>query len=109
KRCSLELTLGKYFLPEYPVPEGMTEAEYFEKISFEGLDRRLAKILDPEDPEYSQKRAEYEERLRFELQIINQMGFPGYFLIVMDFIKWAKENEVPVGPGRRSGAGSLVA
>src|SRR5690606_17270384 len=68
-----------------------------------------AKTLSRDDPEYDVKREAYYKRLNFELDIIIQMGFPGYFLIVMDFIKWAKNNGVPVGPGRGSGAGSLVA
>ncbi|WP_346839362.1 DNA polymerase III subunit alpha [Microbulbifer sp. SAOS-129_SWC] len=109
KRCSAPIQLGKYFLPEYPIPEGMTEGQFFEKVSFEGLERRLAKILDASAPEYAERRAVYEKRLRFELDIILQMGFPGYFLIVMDFIQWAKDQDIPVGPGRGSGAGSLVA
>jgi DNA polymerase-3 subunit alpha len=87
----------------------MTMDEYFRHVSEEGLEARLAKTLSRDDPEYDQKREEYYKRLKFELDIIIQMGFPGYFLIVMDFIKWAKNNGVPVGPGRGSGAGSLVA
>ncbi|GAB1264665.1 DNA polymerase III subunit alpha [Aurantivibrio infirmus] len=109
KRCSLEITLGKNFLPAYPIPEGMTEAEFFEQVSLEGLEKRLLNILDKDDPRYQEKRKVYEDRIRFELDIINQMEFPGYFLIVMDFIHWAIKNNVPVGPGRGSGAGSLVA
>lgn len=109
KRCTLDIELGKYFLPEYPIPEGMTENQFFEQISFEGLDKRLEKILPQDTPEYVSKRKAYEDRLRFELDIIIQMGFSGYFLIVMDFIRWAKEEGIPVGPGRGSGAGSLVA
>ncbi|GAA5525671.1 DNA polymerase III subunit alpha [Microbulbifer aestuariivivens] len=109
RRCSAPIQLGKYFLPEYPIPEGMTENQFFEKISFEGLDARLETILDRSAPDYTERRAEYETRLRFELDIIIQMGFPGYFLIVMDFIQWAKDHDIPVGPGRGSGAGSLVA
>ncbi len=109
KRCSVELRLGKYFLPNYPVPDGMTMDEFFRKISFEGLDERLVKILDPAAADYAERRKVYEDRLNFELDIIIQMGFPGYFLIVMDFIQWAKNNGCPVGPGRGSGAGSLVA
>lgn len=109
KRCNLTLTLGQYFLPEYPIPEGMTENQFFEKVSFEGLEQRLEGILDPSAADYQQRRDAYEARLRFELDIIIQMGFPGYFLIVMDFIKWAKDHKIPVGPGRGSGAGSLVA
>tara|TARA_X000001388_G_scaffold21376_1_gene14341 strand:+ start:8999 stop:12532 length:3534 start_codon:yes stop_codon:yes gene_type:complete len=109
KRCNIDVQLGKYFLPDFPVPEGMTEAEFFKKVSFEGLEERLKVILPPDTPDYEAKRQVYIDRLNFELDIINQMGFPGYFLIVMDFIKWAKGNGVPVGPGRGSGAGSLVA
>ncbi|MDY0068380.1 MAG: DNA polymerase III subunit alpha [Porticoccaceae bacterium] len=109
RRCSLDLRLGEYFLPEYPVPAGKTLEEYFREVSFEGLYERFRVIL----PEGVENRAEkvtiYEDRLRFELDIIIQMGFPGYFLIVMDFIRWAKQNQIPVGPGRGSGAGSLVA
>jgi len=109
KRCTLELELGKAYLPDYPVPEGMTMEAFFEQLSFDGLEERLEGILSKGDPGYAEKKAVYEERLRFELQIINQMGFPGYFLVVMDFIRWAKEHDIPVGPGRGSGAGSLVA
>ncbi|GAB1261426.1 DNA polymerase III subunit alpha [Aurantivibrio plasticivorans] len=109
KRCTLNITLGKNFLPAYPIPDGMTEEQYFEKISLEGLEKRLEKILDKSDPEYDTKHQVYLDRIRFELDIINQMGFPGYFLIVMDFINWGIKNGVPVGPGRGSGAGSLVA
>ncbi|WP_250463665.1 DNA polymerase III subunit alpha [Microbulbifer litoralis] len=109
RRCTSPIQLGKYFLPEYPIPEGMTENQFFEKVSFDGLERRLDKILDQSAPDYGSRRAVYERRLRFELDIILQMGFPGYFLIVMDFIQWAKDHDIPVGPGRGSGAGSLVA
>ena len=112
KRCSVEVLLGKYFLPDYPIPEGMDEDDFFRKISEVGLNERLDVILDgiPKDSaEYAEKRKPYDERLKFELDIIIQMGFPGYFLIVMDFIQWAKDHDIPVGPGRGSGAGSLVA
>src|SRR5690554_2554331 len=109
RRCSVTVRLGEYFLPNYPVPEGMTMDEYFRKVSEDGLEDRLAKTLPKDDPDYDNKREAYYKRLNFELDIIIQMGFPGYFLIVMDFIKWAKNNGVPVGPGRGSGAGSLVA
>lgn len=109
KRCTINIQMGKYFLPEYPVPEGLTEAEFFRKISHEGLDQRLERILDKSAANYAERRKVYEDRLNFELDIINQMGFPGYFLIVMDFIQWAKDHDIPVGPGRGSGAGSLVA
>ncbi|WP_111640334.1 DNA polymerase III subunit alpha [Marinimicrobium alkaliphilum] len=109
KRCSLDIRLGEYFLPAYPIPDGMTEAQFFEKISYEGLDERLKTILDPAAADYAERRQGYLDRLKFELDIINSMGFPGYFLIVMDFIQWAKDHDIPVGPGRGSGAGSLVA
>ena len=108
KRCNVELTLGEHYLPDFPVPDGMTLAEFFSKESFEGLAERLP-VLFPDEAEREQKRPEYESRLQIELDVINEMGFPGYFLIVADFIRWAKNNGVPVGPGRGSGAGSLVA
>ncbi|MBQ0714062.1 MAG: DNA polymerase III subunit alpha [Paraperlucidibaca sp.] len=109
KRCSLSLSLGKNYLPDFPVPPGLTMAEYFSQLSHEGLQKRLDKLFDRSRADMPEIEAEYKARLEFELNIINQMGFPGYFLIVMDFIRWAKENGVPVGPGRGSGAGSLVA
>jgi DNA polymerase-3 subunit alpha len=109
KRCSIDVQLGKNFLPAFPTPDGMTEAEFFRKVSFEGLEERLKVVLPADSDNYEQRRQVYIDRLNFELDIIIQMEFPGYFLIVMDFIKWAKNNGVPVGPGRGSGAGSLVA
>ncbi|WIE51760.1 DNA polymerase III subunit alpha [Pseudomonas sp. GM17] len=110
KRCNIEVKLGKHFLPDYPIPDGMTIDEYFRKVSFDGLEERLSVLLPKDTTEdYEAKRQVYVDRLNFELNIIIQMGFPGYFLIVMDFIQWAKSNGVPVGPGRGSGAGSLVA
>jgi len=109
RRCNIDIELGTYYLPKYPIPEGMLMDDYFRKVSYDGLEERLEILLDKADPEYDSKRQEYIERLKFELDIIIQMGFPGYFLIVMDFIMWGKENGVPVGPGRGSGAGSLVA
>ncbi|MDO4449858.1 MAG: DNA polymerase III subunit alpha [Moraxella sp.] len=110
-RCNVTLTLGKNFLPAFPIPEGMTEEEFFRKTAKDGLDRRLDKLYPPQerDETWTDVRKPYDDRLEFELGIILKMGFPGYFLIVMDFIRWAKENGVPVGPGRGSGAGSLVA
>ena len=108
RRCSVQLKLGTYYLPEFPIPEGMTEQQYFRHASYEGLEHRLA-LLFPDVAERNRKRPEYVERLEFELGIILKMGFPGYFLIVADFINWAKNNGCPVGPGRGSGAGSLVA
>ncbi|WP_136247341.1 DNA polymerase III subunit alpha [Halomonas borealis] len=113
-RCNVEVRLGEIFLPEYGIPEGMTQEEFFRKISHDGLTERLGFLYPaaryPRDgAEYAEIDARYRERLDFELNIILEMGFPGYFLIVMDFIQWAKDNDVPVGPGRGSGAGSLVA
>lgn len=108
KRCNLQLTLGEHYLPDFPVPEGMTIEQFFSQESFTGLEKRL-QVLFPEASDREAARAEYEARLQIELDVINEMGFPGYFLIVADFIRWAKQNGVPVGPGRGSGAGSLVA
>ncbi|WP_010323529.1 DNA polymerase III subunit alpha [Marinobacterium stanieri] len=109
RRCNIEIELGTYYLPRFPVPEGMLMDDFFRQVSWDGLEERLEFLLDKNDPDYQEKRKPYEKRLEFELDIIIQMGFPGYFLIVMDFIKWGKENGIPVGPGRGSGAGSLVA
>ena len=109
KRCNLDLELGRPVLPDFTVPCAMTPDEYFEHQSKEGLEARLEQILDVQDPAVGQKRQLYEERLRREIDVIRQMKFPGYFLIVADFIQWSKENGIPVGPGRGSGAGSLVA
>lgn len=109
QRCSVTLRLGEYFLPDYPVPAGLTLAEYFVQLAEAGLEQRLQFLFDTNACDYPTVRDEYYARLKFELDIIIQMGFPGYFLIVMDFIQWAKDNGIPVGPGRGSGAGSLVA
>lgn len=149
KRCSLDIELGKYYLPDFPIPDDFEKDPYFtnhvaystmeqfaaaamqqswagreggadyqlmlktniffQKISYEGLDDRLAFLFDTDAADFSATKQRYIERLRFELDIIMAMGFPGYFLIVMDFIQWAKDQDIPVGPGRGSGAGSLVA
>ncbi|MNR89705.1 DNA polymerase III subunit alpha [compost metagenome] len=111
KRCNVTLQLGKYFLPDYPIPEGHTIDTYFAHLSKEGLEERLDFLYPPEtrDEYWPEKRKEYDDRLEYEIGTILKMGFPGYFLIVMDFIQWSKGNGVPVGPGRGSGAGSLVA
>ena len=109
RRCTLEITLGENHLPEFPIPEGRTVEEYLREESMAGLDERLASLGEPEGETPEERRARYQQRLDMELDIINSMGFPGYFLIVSDFIRWAKENGIPVGPGRGSGAGSLVA
>ncbi|BAV33857.1 DNA polymerase III subunit alpha [Sulfuricaulis limicola] len=106
RRCNLHLELGKYYLPAYPVPEGMTIDQLLRRDSEQGLEARL-NLMPVETREA--KRKLYTERLELELATIVKMGFPGYFLIVADFIQWAKQNGIPVGPGRGSGAGSLVA
>ncbi len=109
KRCSFEIPLGTYYLPDYPVPEGMTLDDFIIAESEKGLEERLEFLFDTSAPDFAEIRKPYDERLKVELDVIIQMGFPGYFLIVADFIQWAKNNGVPVGPGRGSGAGSLVA
>ncbi len=149
KRCNVEISLGTYYLPEYPIPDDFESDEFFQyesleglrqqtvtslkakwegkedtpeyakelrtgiffrKISIEGLNERLQFLFgDKVFTEHPDTVKEYRERLDFELDIILEMGFPGYFLIVMDFIQWAKDHDIPVGPGRGSGAGSLVA
>ncbi|MEO3692398.1 DNA polymerase III subunit alpha [Roseateles paludis] len=113
RRCSLTLVLGKPQLPNFPTPlleDGtpMPMEQYFRELSFAGLEERLT-LLFPDPAKRDAERPRYVERLEFELGTIIKMGFPGYFLIVSDFIRWAKQNGCPVGPGRGSGAGSLVA
>ncbi len=109
RRCNLELDLGRNYLPDFPVPAGLTIDEYFRRLARDGLEHRLGAIITAETPDPDALTQEYRERLETEIEVIVEMGFPGYFLIVSDFIKWAKDNGVPVGPGRGSGAGSLVA
>ncbi|MCU0950753.1 MAG: DNA polymerase III subunit alpha [Burkholderiaceae bacterium] len=108
RRCNLELTLGKPRLPDYPTPEGVTLDAHCADLSAQGLEKRLAALYADESAR-TEARPRYTQRLAFELEIIAKMGFSGYFLIVADFINWAKNNGIPVGPGRGSGAGSLVA
>ncbi len=112
RRCSLSLVLGKPRLPDFPIPavdgKTLSTEEYFRYASFEGLRERM-ELLYPKVAEREAQMPRYVERLEFELATILKMGFPGYFLIVGDFINWAKNNGCPVGPGRGSGAGSLVA
>ncbi len=109
ERCSVKLDLGKSRIPEFRVPEGMTSEQYLRKLSAEGLIRRFQEMrkgsrrIGPEEEEV------YRKRLEFELAVIEKTGFSGYFLIVWDFIRFAKEQGIPVGPGRGSAAGSLVA
>lgn len=138
KRCNVQLRLGENFLPDFPIPDDFAQTEeaktkypkdnmldaFFRVVSAEGLEKRLNKLFpietranwadthtteDGEPQMWDEFRKDYDERLETELNIIIGMGFPGYFLIVMDFIRWSKDNDVPVGPGRGSGAGSLVA
>ncbi|HEY5994662.1 MAG TPA: DNA polymerase III subunit alpha [Gallionellaceae bacterium] len=108
KRCNLTLKLGKPHLPDFPTPGGESLDEYLRLESERGLRVRMAQLY-PDEAERAAKMPEYSARLAFEIDTIIKMGFPGYFLIVADFIRWAKNNGVPVGPGRGSGAGSLVA
>jgi DNA polymerase-3 subunit alpha len=108
RRCNLSLTLGKPRLPDFPTPDGQGLDNYLRVHSESGLQLRM-KTLYPDETERAARLPEYQRRLAFETETIIKMGFPGYFLIVADFIRWAKENGVPVGPGRGSGAGSLVA
>ncbi|HEY9210071.1 MAG TPA: DNA polymerase III subunit alpha [Methylotenera sp.] len=108
KRCNLSLTLGKNYLPNFPTPNGESLNEYLIAEAKRGLVKRL-EVLYPDETVRTTKQPAYDARLDFETGVINQMGFAGYFLIVADFINWAKNNGVPVGPGRGSGAGSVVA
>lgn len=107
--CNVQLTLGENYLPAFPIPEGHTEDSYFRELSEKGLDERMT-FLQEQLPEGKiLPRQDYIDRLNVELDVIINMKFPGYFLIVADFIQWSKDNDIPVGPGRGSGAGSLVA
>ncbi|MCS6191068.1 DNA polymerase III subunit alpha [Shewanella baltica] len=107
KRCNVTIRLYEYFLPNFPTGD-MSIEDFLVDCSRKGLEERL-EFLFPNPEVRAEKRGEYDERLDIELKVINQMGFPGYFLIVMEFIQWGKDNGIPVGPGRGSGAGSLVA
>ena len=112
RRCNLDLQLGHSVLPAFPVPAGQNEEEFLAAEARQGLERLLARKFETEETPRKERdivAAPYQQRLETELGVINSMGFPGYFLIVADFIRWARENGVPVGPGRGSGAGSLVA
>ena len=105
RRCSVTIPLGTPSLPDFPVPDGVTIDQYLSQVSHEGLAQRFAQLAITD----ANTQQQYRERLDFELGVINEMGFPGYFLVVMDFIRWGKRQGIPVGPGRGSGAGSLVA
>ena len=110
ERCALEIPTGEFHLPEFPVPSGYDLDSFFEKVVLEGFEERLAE-LRKRGSQYGRQISQelYMERLRSELQVIQRMGFSGYFLIVWDFIRHARDNQIPVGPGRGSAAGSLVA
>ncbi|UDG80666.1 DNA polymerase III subunit alpha [Candidatus Hartigia pinicola] len=107
KRCNVTIRFGEYFLPQFPTGD-MAIEDFLVMRSKEGLEKRLA-FLFPDKKVKIKKRFKYDERLNIELNVINKMGFPGYFLVVMEFIQWSKDHGIPVGPGRGSGAGSLVA
>ena len=112
RRCNLDLQLGNSVLPAFPVPDGQTESAFLEVEARRGLEAALTTKFENDGVSAKDRdvlSAPYFERLEIELGVIQSMGFPGYFLIVADFIRWARENNVPVGPGRGSGAGSLVA
>ncbi|WP_417276702.1 DNA polymerase III subunit alpha [Castellaniella sp.] len=108
RRCNLTLTLGHPELPLFPTPDGVTLDDYLVQLANDGLQRRMRQLY-PDEQERTRQMPVYQERLDRECQTIVGMGFPGYFLIVQDFINWGKHHGVPVGPGRGSGAGSLVA
>jgi DNA polymerase-3 subunit alpha len=109
KRCNFIPPLGQYHLPQFPIPPGYEVQSYLKQQAEQGLERRLQQDFGGHSQQYEQLWQNYYQRLNHELEIINKMGFPGYFLIVADFIYWAKVQHIPVGPGRGSGAGSLVA
>lgn len=108
KRCNVTIALGEYHLPHYPVPDSFSTESYLEHMAKTGLGDRWSAIVAMRSAD-TLERSDYDERLERELAVINGMGYTGYFLIVADFINWAKNNNVPVGPGRGSGPGSLVA
>ncbi len=109
KRCSVSISLGHSVLPRFPVPNDYTIERYLSEVAVNGLEDRLRISYDVASPAFSTQRRAYDQRLQSELDVINTMGFAGYFLIVADFTRWARNNGVPVGPGRGSGPGSLVA
>jgi DNA polymerase-3 subunit alpha len=108
QRCNLTLELGQPRLPNFPTPEGVSLDDYLIQLSEQGLEKRMLQLF-PDAAKRQEAYPLYAERLALECKTIIKMGFPGYFLIVQDFINWGKNNGVPVGPGRGSGAGSLVA
>ncbi|MFL2705617.1 MAG: DNA polymerase III subunit alpha [Gammaproteobacteria bacterium] len=108
KKCNLELELGEFYLPDFEVPGKKTTKDYLIEKATEGLKRRLKEITNSVNS-YSINEDDYKKRLDYELNMICKLSFEGYFLIVADFVNWAKENDIPVGPGRGSGAGSITA
>ncbi|MFL6193835.1 MAG: DNA polymerase III subunit alpha [Thermoanaerobaculia bacterium] len=110
EKCNLVIPTGTYHLPEFPVPDGYSLQSYFDKVAREGLEERLAQLRRRRGQGLVRHEDEaYRQRLDYEIQVINKMGFPGYFLVVWDFIRHAREHDIPVGPGRGSAAGSVVA
>ena len=109
QRCNVDLSLGDYHLPDFPVPEGYSQEEWLRHEALKGMEQRLAAQIQIGVPESAQTRETYFSRLESELDVVTSMGFSGYFLIVEDFVQWAKDHGIPVGPGRGSGAGSLAA
>jgi len=110
ERCNLVIPTGTFHLPEFPVPEGYSLQSYFEKVAREGLEQRLDELRKRRGQGLVRHPEEaYRTRLEYELKVIEKMGFPGYFLVVWDFIRHAREHDIPVGPGRGSAAGSVVA
>ena len=107
-KCNIDLELGKFYLPDFEVPDEFSREDFLRKLSKEGLTKRIDDIKKSIDP-YNVEEALYIERLDYELDMICKLDFAGYFLIVADFVNWAQKNEIPVGPGRGSGAGSIVA
>ncbi|PIE46074.1 MAG: DNA polymerase III subunit alpha [Gammaproteobacteria bacterium] len=108
QKCNVTLDLWKNYLPAFENEEGLSESDYLSKMAKKGLEERLLQLFKTPE-KVAEVRQAYDDRLAFEISMINQTGFPGYFLIVADFIQWSKDNDIPVGPGRGSGAGSLVA
>ena len=108
KQCNIDLELGKFYLPDFEVPEEFSREDFLVKLSKEGLITRINEIKASPDS-YPIEEDKYIERLNYELEMICKLDFAGYFLIVADFVNWAQNNDIPVGPGRGSGAGSIVA
>nr|VFK18363.1 MAG: DNA polymerase III, alpha subunit [Candidatus Kentron sp. LFY] len=109
RRCNVDIQFGQNHLPDFSAPEGNSLDTWLATETRRGLDERLETLFDTQSPDFPSRRAPYDERVDTELDVITRMGYSGYFLIVADFIRWARQNNVPVGPGRGSGAGSLVA